>query len=94
MDTFDRIAWGPLHHVAIAYKGIRLRERLAWLDQTCHPEITALLCHLLIQTQIVLIHNDLTIGLLLQFLAAHDVIQMTMRDENALQSQTLGFEFV
>ena len=39
-----------------------------------------------------LIHNDLAVGLLLQFFSSHDMIEVAMSDENTLERQTMRFE--
>ena len=79
VNALDREAWRPLHHISIGHESIGLRERLG---QTRHAEISTLGIHILVQTEIMLIHDDLAVGLLLQLLPPLDMVEMAMSDQH------------
>jgi hypothetical protein len=46
--------------------------------------------YLFIQSQVILMHYNLTSSFVFQFLSTHNVIQVTMRNQHALERQTLS----
>eukprot|EP00425_Heterocapsa_triquetra_P009628 CAMPEP_0195136286 /NCGR_PEP_ID=MMETSP0448-20130528/153947_1 /TAXON_ID=66468 /ORGANISM="Heterocapsa triquestra, Strain CCMP 448" /LENGTH=241 /DNA_ID=CAMNT_0040174461 /DNA_START=164 /DNA_END=888 /DNA_ORIENTATION=- len=79
---------GPLDDVAVCQEGVRGRKRLRWQG---HTEVTALLRSLVVQAQVILVHQDLRPRPLLQLGGAQDVIQVAVghQDTRAVEALCL-----